>query len=154
MASPEISDSLKSRFNIVSSKEEHGVLNAEIDQDRIREVLSYLLNELKFDHMEFMTAVDRPEAGEIEMIYRLYSYSSDDSVVIRVNLDRADPVIATVSDIYRTAEWHEREAAEMFGITFLNHPDPRTLLLPDGFEGYPLRKDFTHPNLIKIPEVK
>jgi NADH-quinone oxidoreductase subunit C len=55
--------------------------------------------------------------------------------------------------LYRTAEWHERETAELFGIVFEGHPDPRRLLLPDDLEGFPLRKDFTHPNLRKLPEV-
>ena len=52
-----------------------------------------------------------------------------------------------MSDLFRTAEWHERETAELFGIVFEGHPDPRRLLLPDDLEGFPLRKDFTHPNL-------
>jgi NADH-quinone oxidoreductase subunit C len=62
--------------------------------------------------------------------------------------------VPTVSDIFRTAEWHERETAELFGIVFTDHPDPRRLLLPDDLDGYPLRKDFTHPNLIRLPEAR
>ena len=58
-----------------------------------------------------------------------------------------------MSDLFRTAEWHERETAELFGIVFAGHPDPRRLLLPDDLEGFPLRKDFAHPNLVRLPEV-
>jgi NADH-quinone oxidoreductase subunit C len=70
-----------------------------------------------------------------------------------VALGRDSARLDTVSDIYRTAEWHEREAAEMFGISFTGHPDPRKLLLPDEIEGHPLRKDFSHPDMNPLPEV-
>jgi NADH:ubiquinone oxidoreductase subunit C len=72
-------------------------------------------------------------------------------VVIKVNLDREHPVIDTVSDIWRTAEFHEREVFELFGVVFSHHPDLRKLILPDDFEGFPLRKDFEDPiNMIKL----
>ena len=73
--------------------------------------------------------------------------------MVRVLLPRQGARVDTVSDLYRTAEWHEREAAEMFGIVFTGHPDPRKLLLPDDLEGHPLLKDFTHPNMLRLPEV-
>ena len=74
--------------------------------------------------------------------------------MLRVLLPREGGTVETASDIYRTAEWHERETAEMFGVEFVGHPDPRKLLLPDDLDGYPLRKDFTHPNMIRLPEVE
>jgi NADH:ubiquinone oxidoreductase subunit C len=71
--------------------------------------------------------------------------------VIKANLDRTQPVIETVSDIWRTAEFHEREVFEMFGVQFSNHPDLRKLILEEDFKGYPLRKDFEDPiNMIKL----
>jgi NADH-quinone oxidoreductase subunit C len=153
MTSQELLDKINSRFTAVSSKENYGILNLEVEKGKVREALTQLRDEMKFDHMNFMTALDWPETNIIEVIYRLYSYTSKDSIVIRVKLDRSNPEILTVSDIYRTAEWHERETGEMFGITFTDHPDPRGVLLPDGFKGSPLRKDFSHPNMIKLPEV-
>jgi NADH-quinone oxidoreductase subunit C len=72
-------------------------------------------------------------------------------MVVKVLLDRDKPQIDTVCDIWRTAEFHEREAFEMFGITFHQHPDLRKLILPDDFNGYPMRKDFEDPvNMIKL----
>jgi NADH:ubiquinone oxidoreductase subunit C len=68
-----------------------------------------------------------------------------------VNVDRANPEIETVCDIWRTAEFHEREVFEMFGVQFKNHPDLRRLILEDDFKGFPLRKDFEDPiNMIKL----
>lgn len=72
-------------------------------------------------------------------------------MVVKVNLNRDLPEIDTVSDIWRTAEFHEREVFELFGVQFRNHPDLRKLILTDDFIGYPLRKDFEDPiNMIKL----
>jgi NADH:ubiquinone oxidoreductase subunit C len=71
--------------------------------------------------------------------------------VIKANLDRSQPSIETLSFIWRTAEFHEREVFEMFGVQFENHPDLRKLILEDEFKGFPLRKDFEDPiNMIKL----
>jgi NADH:ubiquinone oxidoreductase subunit C len=73
-------------------------------------------------------------------------------MVVKSKLDRNTPEIRTVSDIWRTAEFHEREVFELFGVNFTDHPDLRLLILPDGWEGkFPLRKDFEDPvNMIKL----
>jgi len=148
----ELLDSIKSKFQITGSKEDLGILNVEIDKSKIRDLLKYLKTELKFDYMFFTSALDWPANNNIETIYYLYSYETKTKIVVRVKLDRSKPEIETVCDIYRTAEWHERETAEMFGIKYVNHPDLRPLLTPDGLEGYPLRKDFKHDNMVKMPE--
>ncbi|MEY3189244.1 MAG: hypothetical protein RIT41_1779 [Bacteroidota bacterium] len=73
------------------------------------------------------------------------------SIVIKANVNRDTPVIETVCDIWRTAEFLEREVFEMFGVQFTNHPDLRKLILEDDFKGFPLRKDFEDPiNMIKL----
>jgi NADH:ubiquinone oxidoreductase subunit C len=73
------------------------------------------------------------------------------TVVIKINLDHSAPEIATVSDIWKTAEFHEREVYDLFGVRFNGHPDLRRLILTDDFEGYPLRKDFEDPvNMIRL----
>ena len=85
------------------------------------------------------------------MVYHLRSMQKDETVVIKIQLNRDQPEVATVSDIWRTAEFHEREAFEMFGVQFTGHPDLRKLILPDDFEGFPMRKDFEDPiNMIKL----
>jgi NADH-quinone oxidoreductase subunit C len=87
----------------------------------------------------------------LTMVYHLTSTVHRQPVVIKVNLDREQPSIATVTDLWRTAEFHEREVFELFGVQFIGHPDLRRLILTDDFNGFPLRKDFEDPvNMIKL----
>ena len=86
------------------------------------------------------------------MVYFLRSTVLGHELVVKVDLDRDNPEIESVASIWRTAEFNEREVYEMFGVKFLNHPDLRLLILPDGWEGRnPLRKDFEDPvNMVKL----
>ena len=106
--------------------------------------------ELNFDYMFCLTCIDWKT--HLTMVYHLESTIYRHQVVVKVQLDRNKPEIETVSHIWRTAEFHEREVYEMFGVNFLNHPDLRLLILPDGWEGRnPMRKDFEDPvNMIKL----
>ena len=107
-------------------------------------------SELNFDYLFCQTCVDWKT--HLTMVYHLDSTKYRHQVVMKIQLDRNKPEIETVSHIWRTAEFHEREIYEMFGVNFLNHPDLRLLILPDGWEGKnPLRKDFEDPvNMIKL----
>ena len=106
--------------------------------------------ELSFDYLFCQTCVDWKT--HLTMVYHLESTIYRHQLVLKAQLDRNKPEIETVSHIWRTAEFNEREAYEMFGVNFLNHPDLRLLILPDGWEGkYPMRKDFEDPvNMIKL----
>ena len=85
------------------------------------------------------------------MVYHLTSTIHRHHLVVKAQLDRSAPEIETVCDIWRTAEFHEREVYELFGVQFRHHPDLRRLILPDDFNGYPLRKDFEDPvNMIRL----
>jgi NADH:ubiquinone oxidoreductase subunit C len=86
------------------------------------------------------------------MVYHLSSTRYRYNIVVKSKLDRTTPEIETICDIWRTAEFHEREVYELFGVTFLNHPDLRLLILPDGWEGKnPMRKDYEDEvNMIKL----
>ena len=104
---------------------------------------------LEFDYLFCVTAVDW--RTYMTMVYHLTSTTHRHIMVVKVKLDRDRPEIPTVSPIWRTAEFHEREAYDLFGVKFLHHPDLRRLLLTDDFDGYPLRKDFEDPiNMIKL----
>jgi NADH:ubiquinone oxidoreductase subunit C len=104
---------------------------------------------MKMDYLFCLTCVDWKT--HLTMVYHLTSTQFRHTVVIKSKLDRSNPQIHTVSDIWRTAEFHEREVFELFGVDFINHPDLRKLILTDDFEGYPLRKDFEDPiNMIKL----
>lgn len=105
---------------------------------------------LSFDYLFCLTCIDWKT--HLTMVYHLSSTRHRHNIVVKVKLDRNNPEIETVSTIWRTAEFHEREVYEMFGVNFLHHPDLRLLILPDGWEGKnPLRKDFEDPiNMIKL----
>ena len=105
--------------------------------------------DLHFDYLFCLTCVDWK--SHLTMHYHLTSTSYRHTLVVKSKLDRITPEIETVSHIWRTAEFHEREVYDLFGVKFLNHPDLRRLILTDDFEGYPLRKDFEDPvNMIKL----
>ena len=103
-----------------------------------------------FDYMFCLTCVDWKT--KLTMVYHLECMQTKDIVVVKADLDRNNPEIESVSHIWRTAEFHEREVYELFGVKFLNHPDLRLLILPEGWEGRnPMRKDFEDPvNMIKL----
>ena len=105
--------------------------------------------ELQFDYLFCETCVDWKT--HLTMVYHLSSTVLRHTIVVKCKLDRTTPVIETVCDIWRTAEFHEREVFEMFGVEFKNHPDLRKLILPADWVGYPLRKDYEDPiNMIKL----
>lgn len=105
---------------------------------------------LSFNYLFCLTCIDWKT--HLTMVYHLSSTQYRHNMVVKAKLDRTNPGIETVSHIWRTAEFHEREVYEMFGVNFLNHPDLRLLILPDGWEGKnPMRKDFEDPvNMIKL----
>ncbi len=107
---------------------------------------------LDFDYLFCLTCIDLPAKSNLQMVYHLESTKHRHIIVVKSLLSRANPEIETVSDIWRTAEFHEREVYELFGVNFLHHPDLRLLILPDGWEGKnPLRKDFEDEvNMIKL----
>ncbi|MEO5948407.1 MAG: NADH-quinone oxidoreductase subunit C [Chitinophagaceae bacterium] len=105
---------------------------------------------LQFNFLFCLTCIDWKT--HLTMVYHLRSTIFHNNIVVKAKLDREKPEIETVSHIWRTAEFHEREVYEMFGVDFLNHPDLRLLILPDGWEGKnPMRKDFEDPiNMIRL----
>jgi NADH-quinone oxidoreductase subunit C len=105
---------------------------------------------LFFDYLFCLTCIDWKT--HLTMVYHLDSTRFRHNVVIKSKLDPVNPAIQTVSDIWKTANFHEREVYEMFGVTFLDHPDLRLLILPDGWEGKnPMLKDFEDPvNMIRL----
>jgi len=98
-----------------------------------------------FDMLSCLTGIDNGlQAGTMEVVYNLYSIPFNHHLTIKVVLPRDKPEVHTISHIWKTADWHEREAYDLFGIQFTNHPDLRRILLPADWDGYPLRKDYKH----------
>jgi NADH-quinone oxidoreductase subunit C len=105
---------------------------------------------MNFNFLFCLTCIDWKT--HLTMVYHLSSIQYRHNMVVKVDLDANKPEVESLSAIWRTAEFHEREVYELFGVNFLNHPDLRLLILPDGWEGKnPLRKDFEDPiNMIKL----
>ncbi len=106
-------------------------------------------NNLDFDYLFCLTCVDWKT--HFTMVYHFSSTVHRHNMVVKSKIDRTNPEIETVSDIWRTAEMLEREVYDLFGVKFLHHPDLRRLIMPDDWVGWPLRKDFEDPvNMIKL----
>lgn len=104
---------------------------------------------LDFDFLFCVTCVDWKT--HFTMVYHLRSTIHQHILVVKAKLDHIAPEIHTVSDIWRTAEFHEREAYDLFGVRFIEHPDLRRLFMTDEWKGWPLRKDYEDPvNMIKL----
>lgn len=104
---------------------------------------------LDFDYLFCVTAVDWKT--HFTMVYHLSSTTHRHTLVVKIKLDHNNPEVPTVSDIWRTAEFHEREAYDLMGIVFSAHPDLRRLFMTDDWKGWPLRKDYEDPvNMIKL----
>ena len=95
------------------------------------------------DYLADLTVVDYPATNEMHIVYHLYSMAKKHGpLALKVKLPRATPVVASVTPIWRGAEFQEREAYDLFGVTFEEHPDLRRILMWEGFEGHPMRKDY------------
>ena len=114
-----------------------------VDRKDVHKVLETAKNDetLAFDYLRNLSGVDYGDAG-LEVVYHLYSFTHKHNVTVKAKVPTDDPSIATVSDLWRGADWHEREARDMFGIVFDGHPNLVPILLPeDMLDHFPLRKD-------------
>jgi NADH-quinone oxidoreductase subunit C len=105
------------------------------------DAMTFARDELGCDFFDWLSAVDELEAG-VAVVAHVYSLAGRHHLLLRTLLAAGSAVLPSVTGIYRGAAWHERETHEMFGVDFTGHPLLAPLLLPDGFEGHPLRKDF------------
>ncbi len=93
-----------------------------------------------YDCLSCLSGID---AGDrLEVVYHLFSYRTKECIVLKVQLDKTQPSLPSVGSLWPSAHWMERETHELFGITFEGHPDLTNLLLPEDWEGYPMRKDY------------
>src|SRR4030067_2748694 len=130
---------------IVSSGVFRNELTLQVKKESVVEVARFLKEnkELDFDFLSDLCGVDRVETdGVFEVVYHLYSIYKNHRVRLKSPITSSDPCISTVTGIWNTANWHERETFDMYGIKFDGHPDLRKILTPDDFEGHPLRKDY------------
>jgi NADH-quinone oxidoreductase subunit C len=110
----------------------------------IHEIGEYLRHDpdMHFDSLMCLSGVDYGPEKSLGVVYHLFSTSWRHGITLKVEVPRQGGLLPTVCDIWHTAEWHEREAYDLYGMRFENHPDLRRILLPDDWEGYPLLKDY------------
>jgi NADH-quinone oxidoreductase subunit C len=152
----DIAEKIKGQFpdQVVDVAEFRDQVSVIVKRDEIVPICKYLHDEplLSLDHLQDLTAVDYAKKKEIrfEVVYNLYSMRYRHRIRIRAQVPENDPKINSVVPIWAGANWHERECFDMFGIVFTGHPDLRRILLPEDWEGHPLRKDYP----LKGPELE
>ena len=121
-----------------------------IKKESLLSVAGFLKNDLSFENLHCVSGVDWK--GKIAVVYHLYSFKHRLMLTLKVFLPMEDLTVETLSGLWKSANWLERETFDLFGVKFLNHPDLRRILNPDEWTDYPLRKDFDHPDFIRLPQ--
>ncbi len=149
-----IAEKIKERFSeeVLDIKEFRGQVSVALKKEKILDIFRYLHDDadLFFDYLVDVCGADYLGKKEkrFEVVYHLYSIKHRHAVRIKAEVPGDKPSIDSVVPIWAGANWHEREAYDMYGIVFNGHPDLRRVLLPEDWEGYPLRKDYP----VKGPE--
>lgn len=138
---------LKQRFGErVADEPREGYEGLRVSANDIVEVAQTLRDELGFNYMSSLTAVDLIDDNQMEVVYHAYSINKGGGpVVLHVVVDREEPIVPTLVPVFPGVEFQEREAWDLFGIRFEGHPDLRRILTWDGFDGHPMRKDWVEP---------
>ena len=153
--SPAVFERVKEQFQdgVLDLSEEFDELSLVSRKDSVYGILEFLKNdaELSYNFLVDVTAVDYSQMDDVltkydyarfMVVYHLYSYKTGDRLRVKTPVHEKELSVRTVTSLWKCADWLEREAYDMFGITFENHPDLRRILMPDDFEGYPLCKDY------------
>jgi NADH-quinone oxidoreductase subunit C len=146
MSPLELAQKLKARFGILISepKEFRGEITVQLsDADVIAEVCAFAKSDLGFDFLVDITSIDNyGDDPRWTLVYHLYGFGHHCSLRLKTNVSEQLSEILSVTGIWRTADWHEREIYDMMGINFRGHPDLRRILMWEGYPHFPLRKDF------------
>ncbi len=138
-------EALKTRFNesLLGEKEFRGETTLTFKRDAIVEICSFSKQELAFDYLCDITSTDNfGEDPRFEVVYELYSMQTGQHLRLKCQVPEEECSIGSVTSVWKTANWHEREIYDMMGIRFNGHPDLRRILMWEGYPFYPLRKDF------------
>lgn len=141
-----IVESLKQIFGgaIGEVKRHNRETSVYVKRERIVDVCRFLRDSHQFNYLSDLTGFDRgiDQTPRFEVVYHLLSLPNKVRVRLKVQVDEDDCVVPSVVEVWKTANWHERETFDLFGIRFAGHPDLRKILTPEDLEGHPLRKDF------------
>jgi NADH-quinone oxidoreductase subunit C len=144
----DIGELIRERFpsEVKAVHEFRGQVSVIIKKEKIKDIMRFLKEspELDFDFLEDLCGVDYLGRKDVrfEVVYHLFSMRHRHMIRIKAEVPEDDCKIDTVTDLWKGANWHERECFDLFGIVFTGHPDLRRILLPEDWEGHPLRKDY------------
>jgi len=149
MTAGQILQALKERFGeaILQGDVKGAEVRVMVAPSQSLELLGFLYN-LGFVYLNCLSGVDWIEQGELEVVYNLSSLRHKHKAEVKVRIPRENPVVRSVVSFWKTANWHEREAYDLFGIRFEGHPDHRRILLSEDWVGHPLRKDYQDERLV------
>lgn len=136
---------LKEKFaaSVLEVAEFRGETTVVVKKEDIVQICTFLRDELDYNFLTDLCGVDcLGQTPRFRVVYHLYSIPRHQRLRIKAMVDEKDARIDTVSGVWTTANWLERECWDLMGITFAGHPDPRRILMPDDWEGHPLRKDY------------
>jgi NADH-quinone oxidoreductase subunit C len=157
MTGPEVLNSLSGLFGakLLAQSEFRGETTYTIRAADLREVARFCRDDVSFDYLIDITSVDNfGEEPRFEIVYELYSMTLAIHLRLKLQVSEDAGAVDTVSDIWPTANWHEREIFDMMGIKFTGHPDLRRILMWDGYPYFPLRKEFPLEGLpSEMPDV-
>jgi NADH-quinone oxidoreductase subunit C len=126
-----------------TAKFEFGEITIEITASKIVDALRRAKHDLKFERLTSVTGVDRfPAEPRFEIVYHLQSLANKARLRLKARLSGINPEIESATGVYRGADWYERETFDLFGVRFLNHPNLTRIMMPEDWEGHPLRKDY------------
>lgn len=149
----DIGEKLRENFSTITFDPQQNELALIVSPKDYRAIAETLKHrpELDFDFLEFQTCTDRPPE-HLDFLAYFYSYQHGHRIALKVVMDRSNPSLPSLADLWANADWNEREVFDLFGVIFHNHPDLRRIMMPEDWEGYPLRKDYMHPNVVKRPD--
>lgn len=140
------SEDLAARFpQMVTADTRAGYEGYIVQPENLVKFTKTLRDELGYDYLTSLTGVDYIEEGKFEIVYHLAKTTGGPGVVYKVQIPRDNPEVSSITPIYRGAEFQEREVYDLYGVRFKKHPDLRRILTWEGFEGYPMRKDWKEP---------
>ncbi len=149
MTAPEIAGKISQRFGakIIASFPDDKHPRVHVNAENWRELAEFLLRDpaLRLDWLQCLSGVDYVADDKMCCVYDLYSFDLRHVFAVKVFCPRETPEIPSVADLWPAADWQEREAYDMFGMTFPGHADLRRILCADDWEGFPLRKDYVFP---------
>ena len=134
---------ITAKFQVAKKTEFRGETTLLVERAEIKELCAFCKDTLGFTFLTDLSGVDNfGEEPRFEVVYHLYHFEKGDTLRLKIRVSEDDLTVPSVIGLWPTADWHEREAFDMYGITFTGHPDLRRILMWEGYPFFPLRKDF------------